>query len=496
MDRISISASDYVVLDVETNGLKSHNDDLLSFSLYRPDDGKVFNRFLPLELQRTVKTTQYNGIRSEDLQGEKHLTQYEFNRIIEEFDLKNRIILYYAGRRFDPDFIKNYLGRRHIKGFADLSFYSFKRQLISSRFSDGNITKDNLCKAFGISVVNKVHSSITDCYLEWELFQKMGGQYYLITGGDGYDNIFRLTSDYIIPVSLLYSHPNIKYLLSERPFISCKTEELYSLTIQAKGLRKFETNFNGLIIENLLDSMLHVCKIESADFLIQNKSKLEWIGQIPSKHETVLLDFKEDGLVEAVYKKDKTKEKELNSVITILKKELEPLVRYIRDEIFRKKPIRAQELIVNKEYNILALCDLSSDEAVLEIKTDNLDSEHYKEQLYYQTNGRRCYHLRTEWERDYSTNTVKGIVFRIFEVFLKIDTPPSENWALGKRAIQREKTIVELGKRVQEYGIKLVNYSGTREPVKLKCLKCENEWETSYYKILHNHARCPYCQVP
>ena len=45
----------YVVLDVETNGLSSIKDDLLSISIYKPDDGKIYDRFLPLELSDEVE---------------------------------------------------------------------------------------------------------------------------------------------------------------------------------------------------------------------------------------------------------------------------------------------------------------------------------------------------------------------------------------------------------------------------------------------------------
>ena len=41
-----INAKDYVVLDVETNGLSSLRDDLLSISIYKPDDKKTYDRFL------------------------------------------------------------------------------------------------------------------------------------------------------------------------------------------------------------------------------------------------------------------------------------------------------------------------------------------------------------------------------------------------------------------------------------------------------------------
>ena len=67
----------YVVLDVETNGLSSLNDDLLSISIYKPDENKMYNRFLPLELNGDVYTTYINGITKKDLKGKQPLSQKE-----------------------------------------------------------------------------------------------------------------------------------------------------------------------------------------------------------------------------------------------------------------------------------------------------------------------------------------------------------------------------------------------------------------------------------
>ena len=52
MEKVSIDPREYVVFDVETNGLKSKKDDLLSISFYKPDDKKEYSKFLPLELNR------------------------------------------------------------------------------------------------------------------------------------------------------------------------------------------------------------------------------------------------------------------------------------------------------------------------------------------------------------------------------------------------------------------------------------------------------------
>ena len=103
---MSVFASDYVVLDVETNGLSSLRDDLLSISLYQPDTQKMHNRFLPLELNGDVYTTHINGITKKDLKKATPLTQDEVNALIDEFDLCNRTILTYGS--LDEKFIKNY----------------------------------------------------------------------------------------------------------------------------------------------------------------------------------------------------------------------------------------------------------------------------------------------------------------------------------------------------------------------------------------------------
>ena len=191
----------YVVLDVETNGLSSIYDDLLSVSIYKPDDNKILNRFLPLELAKSVYTTDINGITKKMLKDAKPFSQEEIDNIIEEFELDKRTILTYGN--IDEKFIKNYLKRKKLKGYERMNFYNFKHDIISSSFA-GNVTKDNLCRIYGIDNVKEVHSGENDCLLEWQLFKKMNGNKLLVTG----NNVYELNSDYIIPASYLSTYPN------------------------------------------------------------------------------------------------------------------------------------------------------------------------------------------------------------------------------------------------------------------------------------------------
>ena len=494
MRKMSTNPTEYVVFDVETNGLKSKKDDLLSISFYKPDDGKEYSKFLPLELNDKIVTTDINGITEKDLAGATALTQSEFDHIVEEFELETRRTLIYAGNNFDALFLLNYMKRHKISGYEKLNFYNFKRNVISSKYSRGNITKDNLCSVFKIEGVETVHSGLNDCKLEWKLFEKMDGYFYLVTDGNTEDNLFRLNEDYIIPVSLLSSHPKLSRLLRERPYIECQSTLVKSFEIDARGIEKFQTNFTGMTIEHLINSMLDVDKQDSSSFLLMNKMKLDFIGKIPNTVSIVPMTFNPDGTVTALRKEDKEMEKRINSTAKKLKERIRPLVDFIKYEIFKNEHILSQELVVDSENNILALCDLSTEKTILEIKTDGSDSLAYKEQFFYEAKGRDVYHLKMEWVKDRDADLLKKVIFRIFFVDAHIGTPSSPNWTEGKREEKRLKKLDEIQKYLSSSDLSLVSFINTSSPIKLQCKTCEYEWTIGYSTLMKNIPDCPKCK--
>ena len=494
MEKMDTNPTKYVVFDVETNGLKSKKDDLLSISFYKPDDGKEYSKFLPLELNRKIVTTHRNGITEKDLANATALTQAEFDCIMQDFELEKRTILIYAGKNFDASFLSEYLKRHHILGFDKLNFFNFKRNIISSRYSQGNITKDKLCALFKIDGVEAVHSGSNDCKLEWELFKKMNGCFYLVTEGGSEDNVFRLNADYIVPASLLSSHPNLSRVLCERPYIECQSTLVKSFEIDANGIEKFPTNFTGMTIEHLINSMLNVDMQDSRTFLLKNKMKLDFIGKIPNGISMVPMTFNLDGTVTALHKEDKELEKRINFTSKNLKERIRPLVEYIKYEIFDNEHILSQELVVDYENNILALCDLSTKKTVLEIKTNCSDSLAYKEQFFYEAKGRDIYHLKMEWVKDRDTNLLKKIIFHISFVDTHIGTPGSSNWAEGKRAEKRAKKIAEIQKYLSPSDLSLVSFINTNSPIKLQCKICEHEWNIRYATLMKKIPDCPKCK--
>ncbi len=471
-DICRVDPSKYVVLDVETNGLSSIRDDLLSISLFKPDTGDIYNRFLPLELNSKVVTTEINGITDKDLQGVLPLSQKEVDELIRFFELKQRTILTYGN--IDEKFITKYFLRHHLQGIDFFAFYNFKHEIISSSFSEGNITKDNLCRMYGIENVQQVHSGSNDCVLEWKLFEKMNGHRLLVTN----NKVFEFNDEYLVPASYISTYPNFKYYLPGLPKITCDSRIVFSLKVPANTLRKFPTNFNGMIVEHLINSMLHVQRINSELELLENKKKLNYLGTLPSIIDIVPMVFNPDGSMSATRPQDKKIAKEINAVVDALKRMFRPLVDYIENDIFHRETINSQELMVHPTQKVLALCDLSNEHAVLEIKaTSSSIVQSYAEQLYYEANGRKCYVLLTDWSR-----YPESLSYNIHEVGFSVKEYVDPMLArLEKAKVKIETDYIEL-----------VSFVDNKSPVTLRCKRCGIEWNTSCY-MAEKHRPCPNC---
>ena len=471
-----INSKDYVVLDVETNGLSSLKHDLLSISIYKPDDNKTYDRFLPLELNDFVETYWINGIDENMLADKTPLTQEEFDEVVNDFELDRRTILTYGS--INEKFIKNYLKRKKIDGFEKLNFYNFKHDIISSKFSEGNITKDNLCNIYGIDGTREVHSGLNDCILEWKLFEKMNGNKLIIIS----NTVNEFNDEYMIPASYLQTYPNFKYSIKNYPKINYELIPVKSFNIKSKELEKFDTNISGMTIEHLINTMLEVRDVNSETLLFQaqNRSKLKMIGKLPSLIHTISAIFNNDGTITAVDKEDEERVKRINEVTLAIKKEISPLIAYIKNQIFNNEEILSQELVLNENDNVMAKCDLSSNNTILEIKAFNdNDIDKFKYQLYYEANGRDIYLLQTFWR----ANIRKGLKFTIYKV------NPIE---YVERASDLEVRKNNFQNKINNKNISVLTYNGYGRKVLLKCSNCGNEWESSYNSIL-KYNQCPFC---
>ena len=468
-----IDVTKYIVLDVETNGKSASNYDLLSISIYDPESKESYDRFLPLELDDFVYTTEINGITDEMLEDKEPISQSEFDDLVKKFKLDSRIILTYGS--IDEKFIKSYCFRHRLKGFDKLTFYNFKHQIIASGFSSGNITKDNLCKIYGIDNVQTIHSGHNDCILEWKLFEKINNNFLLVTG----NRVYELNNNYIIPVSYLQSYSNFKYY-KKIPDIYIQTKIIKNFCLDTRKITRYETNINGISIEHLINTMLNVEKIDSFKFDLKNKSNLSFIGTLPSVVHEIPVFLSNDGTIKSLRKQDDEYIESVNKTTEQIKQQIQPLIEFIKTKIFKEEKIYSQELIVNEKENISAKCDLSNENAVLEIKTGyDLDFEKIKLQLYYEAKNRPIYVLNFDWDKS---------EFIITEVEFIDEFSFYEN----KRKEKILNSTKDFQKKIPNKDIVVLEYVNSSCPVRLKCKVCNHEWNSNYKKILDNPV-CPNC---
>lgn len=400
-DGIAELAKGYVVLDVETNGLRKKDDDLLSVSIYDPLRKVCYNRFLPLDMQPSVATSYINGITEAGLKGRLHINQEEVDKILEYFNLRDRTLLVYGPDDFDSLFVQNYFHRHGLTGFENLKFENIKRHIPSGVFDlAGSASKDNMCKLFGIEGVEDVHSGLNDCLLEWKLFEKFV-EYKPIR----IDNKFyKFNKNYVVPITVLIQNPKI-YQYSDIPvrYVLGKTNLVFNYQVSENALnriKRFDTNITGVSLENIIYAELGAVKQDNSSFLIKNKMQLEKIATIERNVNEIPINIGDDGLIEALDEKDKEFINEVNDVALVMKNELKTTLAFIKNNVFSNEKILSQELVLSEDNRVLALCDLSSKSAVMEIKTVSpsinnigyLDSR-ITYQLFYQANQRATYYL-------------------------------------------------------------------------------------------------------
>ena len=408
-----------MVFDVETNGTRKSNDDLLSLSIYDPTTGICYNRYFPLDLQPLVLTGFIHGITDEMLENEYELSQEEMDWLINYFHLKDRILLSFSGGQgtFDSSFVQNYCKRHNIVGFENLQFENIKSKIPSAPYgTEGQLTKDNLCRMFGIEGVNEIHSSYNDCILEWKLFEKIESECVFFIG----EHLFRYTPEYIIPYSYLFQHPDlVKYAGIKIPYIEGKVTELYKLGFPKKLLKeikKFPTNITGITIEHGINRYLKAEEQDNFMFLAENKSHLKYVGSLDSKIKEIPIITEDDGTVKAIKEEDKEYINQVNSVTKIVVEYIKPIADYLRENILKEDKIMTQELSITDDRKVLALCDLSDSKNIVEIKTydvlddnNNLDKK-VARQLYFQAKGRNTYVLSIKFDTHYNKRTFEPIV--------------------------------------------------------------------------------------
>ena len=475
-----IDRSKYVVLDVETNGLSSENDDLLSISIYKPDDQKIFNKFLPLEKATKVFTTEFNGITLETLKDAQPLSQLELDKLIEDFDIENRVVLTFGD--LDKRFLKNYLTRKNLKGFRKFNFYNFKENIFSSSFQGGNVTKDNLCNLYGINNVQKIHSGVNDCVLEWKLFEKMDAKKLIVLN----NNVYEYSEDYIIPVSYVTYYKRLKKQLT-LPNVAVSLIPVFEQSLDKSLLLRFGTNISGISIEHIINSILDANKVDSSQELLKNISRLKYIGTLPKVYNEILITKNEDGTLNAVNEYQRKLIALVNEASISIKNQIYDFIQKIKSEIFKGEEVFSQEIIINKEYNLLSLCDLSNKNAVIEIKTSHeININEFALQLYIQSNARPVYLLYIDWLNK---------VIKLGKIEFSFDDAASKIIADNKADLLIKERDDLQKCHFDKKDLDLIVYKGKSCVSEFVCRKCNKTFKMKNPLTFDfcYYLKCPYC---
>ena len=123
---------------------------------------------------------------------------------------------------------------------------------------------------------------------------------------------------------------------------------------------------------------------------------------------------------------------DVNNVTKAISIQMDSTISFIKEHIFKTGVVKSQELVVSNDRRFLALCDLSNDSSVVEIKTfssiikdvygTHID-QNVSRQLYYESNGRKPYVLevsfKTHLSKNLSHSIVDSLTINLFEVDLR-----------------------------------------------------------------------------
>lgn len=366
------------------------------------------------------------------IENASHITQNELERVIEFFDLKNKILLSFSGGKgtFDSSFVINYCRRHNLFGFEGLHFENIKSLFPEAGFGlEGQMSKDNLCRILKIDGVESIHSGMNDCVLEWKLFEKMKTEPIFFMDRQ---HIFKYNKEYIIPVTYLNKCPELAaFAKISIPNIIGKATTLFEYSFPWKALRfvkKYPSNISGVALENGINAAMKAEKQDNVAFLTKNKSYLEYIGSLDSRITKIPVEIQLDGTMKSLDSQYDEYIDEINHVTEIMTDYLSPVLEYIKQQIFTSGTIMSQELSLSADGKVLALCDLSDGENILEIKTfkavkdDGSISDDLARQLFYESRGRKTYVLSIDIERHINSRgheIIDGVNVKIHQISLE-----------------------------------------------------------------------------
>ena len=156
---------------------------------------------------------------------------------------------------------------------------------------------------------------------------------------------------------------------------------------------------------------------------------LKMVGKLPSEYIEIPVIKREDGTLKSLNPQYEEYIRSVNETSNIIRSGITEVIDYIREKIFYNKEIRTQEITISENNRVLALCDLSSDDAVLEMKTFDIFSVYHSRkredvirQMYYQKGNKELYAMSIIFDASCAQNgerKLENLIFKIYKVEIK-----------------------------------------------------------------------------
>ncbi len=165
-----------VFLDLETTGLNPLTDDVIEIALYDPSSGNEYTRLLPLNRSKMIPSEieSLTGITNNMIKDSTPITSQDLDNLIDEFDLRRKIILIWAGMNmFDAHFLATLFINTGNKNFNILKFASAMDIIKNnSGISFNSLSKDYLASYLNINSECS-HRALNDCKIEAEIYKTL-----------------------------------------------------------------------------------------------------------------------------------------------------------------------------------------------------------------------------------------------------------------------------------------------------------------------------------
>ena len=162
----------YVVLDIETTGTSLEKDEIIEIGALKVESGAVteeFSMLIRINGEIPVEIQKLTGITEQELQSMGRPLEEVLEKLFEF--VGNRIIVGY-NVAFDYNFIRATCRKMKLEmrlGTASRDTLALSRRKIKGV---GSYQLEALMKHLGYEVSN-AHRALADCYLTWQLYQKL-----------------------------------------------------------------------------------------------------------------------------------------------------------------------------------------------------------------------------------------------------------------------------------------------------------------------------------